>query len=242
MEPYQDALAGLVRSASTGSDIQLLRLPSAIVEGKGFASAQALEVPAILRSIAGAVSRGCEALAIGNGFDPGLWEARELFNVPILGLFETAALYALRVGWRVGVLCSGRSGVSRIEEIVTRYGIEARFVRPVAAGISVPQIVAAFSDSDLASEVVAAAKRSIAELAIRGAEVVIVASGALDVFLHTRPTELAAELPVVPSVMVLIRELETAAGIARLGIPATSRAGRFAQPPRSVLEAIQPAT
>lgn len=243
MEAYQSTLSELVAAtASPGSEISVLRLPSARVAGKGFASAQALEVPAILRSIAAAVDSGTEAVAIGNGFDPGLWEARELFDVPVLGLFETVALYSLRVGWRLGVLTSGKSGASRIEEMAARYGISSRLVSPVAVGVTVPTVVEAFTNAEVAAQVLAATDVALTELASRGADVVMVASGALDVFLHTHGMSTLTKLPVLPAVPILVRELEAVAGLARLGVTHASRTGRFAQAPQAVLESLrQPA-
>jgi allantoin racemase len=238
MESYQKRLEEQVRAAVTAAEIDVRRLDSTVVAAKGFASAQALDVPAVLRSVAAAVAEGADAVAIGNGFDPALWEARELFDVPVLGMFETVASYGLRVGWRLGVLCSGASGVSRIEELATRYGIASRLVRPVAAGISVPDVAAAFDDPRRAADVLTAARGAIGRLADRGAEAVIVASGALDVFLAQagRPD---TGVPVLPSVPILVRELETAAALARDGVPYVSRAGRFRQPPPEVLDGLR---
>lgn len=237
MEPYQERLEEIVRSSAPGLDVPVLRLPSTILAGKGFASAQALDVPAVLRSLARSVQGGAEALAIGNGFDPGLWEARELFDVPVLGMFETVAFHALRVGWRLGVLTSGTSGVARVEELAVRYGIGARLVQPAAVGVSVPQVLAAFDDGAARASVMAAARRSVERLADRGADVVMVASGALDVLLATHPPARLA-LPLLPSVTVLVRELVAAAGMARAGVPFVSRAGRFARPPPEILESL----
>ncbi len=236
MELYQAKLTETVRSAaSEGTEIDVLRLPEAIVAGKGFASAQALELRAMLRAIAAAVESGYEAVGIGNGFDPGLWEARELFEIPVLGLFETVSMFALRVGWRFGVICSGNSGVSRVEEMAARYGIAGRMVRPVAVGISVPQVVGSFGDPKAAAEIHDSVTSLAGELAARGAEVGVVASGALDVFLSTQPA-ISTPIPVLPSVKILVKELEAAAHMARLWIPSVSRAGRFAKPPASILE------
>ena len=238
MEAYQGRLEEIVRAAaSPPTVVDVLRLPDAIVAGKGFASAQALEVPALVRSLKRAVDMGYEAIAIGNGFDPGLWEARELFDVPVLGLFETVALYALRTGWRFGVLCSGRSGIARVEEMAARYGIAGRMVRPVAIGITVPEVVAAFSSPQAAGRIVESAGALVGDLASRGAEVVVVASGALDVFLARHPVE-ASPLPILPSVTILVKELATAAQLARSGVAFVSRAGRFASPPEAVRKAL----
>jgi len=233
MEPYQDLLEALVGTAAGEHDVEILRLPATAIAGKGFASAQAMDVPAILGSIGSALDRGVEAIAIGNGFDPGLWEARELFDAPVVGMFETVAYRALRVGWRLGVVTSGTSGPSRIEELAIRYGISGRLVRPAAAGITVPGIVAAFEDDALARQVVADVERAVRILSERGADIVLVASGALDVFLDSagRPD---VGLPVLPSVSIVVHELVSAARMARAGLPFVSRVGRFASPPPQI--------
>jgi allantoin racemase len=235
MEAYQTELDNLVRSsASPGHEITVLRLPSALVEGKGFASAQAIEVPTLLRSLARAVRDGYDAVAIGNGFDPGLWEARELFDLPVLGMFETVALYGLRTAFRLGVLCSGNSGITRVEEMAARYGISSRLARPLAVGIPVPRVVAAFSDRATADGVLDRTNEALVELKRRGAEATIVASGALGVFLDVHQSRLPLDLPILPSVQILVRELECVAGLAKLGVPYVSRTGRFAKPPSAV--------
>jgi Asp/Glu/hydantoin racemase len=237
MEGYQDRLEHLVRSVPVDADLRVLRLPDTEISGKGFASAQALDLPAILRSMASAAASGADAIAVGNGFDPGLWEARELLDVPVVGLFEAVAFYALRVGWRLGVVTSGASGVPRIEELATRYGIRSRMVRPATASVTVPMVVAAFDEPDLASRVLTATESAVHVLAERGADVVLVASGALDVFLAEagRPD---VGLPVLPSVTTLVHHLYGAALLARQGVPHVSRAGRFASPPPEILAAI----
>ncbi|HEY5034782.1 MAG TPA: aspartate/glutamate racemase family protein [Candidatus Dormibacteraeota bacterium] len=241
MEAYQAELDSLVSSAaSPGNEITVLRLQTALVEGKGFASAQAIEVPTLLRSLARAVREGYDAIAIGNGFDPGLWEARELFDLPVLGLFETLAFYGLRAAWRLGVLCSGNSGITRVEELAARYGINSRMARPLAVGIPVPKVVAAFSDRASAEAVLDGTNEALMELKRRGAEAVVVASGALGVFLDVHKSRLPLDLPVLPSVQILVRELECAAGLAKMGVPYVSRTGRFAKPPSAVEEMLSP--
>jgi Asp/Glu/hydantoin racemase len=237
MEAYQDRLESLV-SAGVSPDVEIdvSRLDSTVIAGKGFSSAQAFDVPHILRSVAAAVEDGADAVAIGNGFDPGLWEARELLDVPILGYFETLSAHALRLAWRFGVLCSGRAGPARVEEMAARYGVWPRMTRPSTLEIDVPTIVRAMTDADLRAGIGARLTPALDELRSRGAEVAIVASGALDVLLSMM--SYAAPIPVIHGVPVLVAELEAAGRMARRGHHRTSRAGRFASPPNEVWRAL----
>jgi allantoin racemase len=235
MERYQSHLESLLAtSVGPRTRLTVSRLESALIEGKGFSSTQALDLPALLKSILDAVDRGADAIAIGNGFDPGLWEARELVDVPVLGLFETVAFYGLRLGWRLGVLCSGTSGPARVEELAARYGIAMRLVRPCAVGVSVPVVMEAFEKADMRRSVVEASRQAIHTLAAQGAEVVMIASGALDVLLQTEAAGETWELPLLPATRILACELEAAAVLSRLGVPSVSRVGRFRSPPASI--------
>lgn len=237
--PYSEALRRLLDgAASPQTTLTIGHIPAALMSGKGSGVVEALDLPALLKSVARHVAGGVSGIAIGNGFDPGLLEARELFDVPVLGWFETLTAYALRSAWRVGVLCSGASGPARIEAIAAVYGIQKRLVRPRSLGSNLPAILAAFGDAEAAEAIVAASERAAAGLAQDGAEAVIVASGMLDVLLETVGTKSLAGLPLIPGVPVLVKELEAAASLAALGVPFVSRVGRFRSPPREVFAAL----
>ncbi len=240
MEAYQTFLRTEVAAASgPGVEVEVRCLDHALVGGKGFSSSEALELPALLRSVASAVASGAEAVAIANGFDPGLWQAREVFNVPVLGLFETVAFHGLRMGARIGVLCSGRSGPARIQELVSRYGIEARVARPVALGIGVPTVVSAFEDDQAYTPIAEAVDSALGRLAADGAELAMIASGALGALIRSRRLDESARIPVLSNIPILVQGLLAAAALSRLGVPAVSRVGRFAAAPDAVRESLR---
>jgi allantoin racemase len=240
MEQYQAFLRQeAIAAAGPAVEVDLRCLEQAALAGKGYSSAEALELPALLRSIADALAEGSEAVAIANGFDPGLWQARELFDAPVLGLFETVAFHGLRMGARLGVLCSGRSGPMRIQELVSRYGIATRVAPPRAVGINVPTVLSGFADDGAWSRIAQEVDNVIGQLATDGAELVLIASGVLWALIRARELDQAAALPVLANVPILVQELMAAARLSRLGVRAVSRAGRFAMPPPSVLERLR---
>jgi Asp/Glu/hydantoin racemase len=239
MEHYQAFLRAEVAAAvGPGVDVEVRCLDHAVVGGKGLSSAEALELPNLLRSVAGAIADGAEAVAIANGFDPGLWQSRELFDVPVLGLFETVAFHGLRMGARLGVLCSGRNGPGRIQELLFRYGIATRFAVPRALGIGVPAVVSAFEDDRACARIAEEVDKSLQLLAADGAELVLIASGALGALIRSRQLDKVTIIPVLPNTPILARELVAAAALSRLGVPAVSRVGRFAGAPDVVRESL----
>lgn len=239
MNAYRTVLNELVqRAAGADTEIVLGGLRTALLEGKGFGAAQALDVPLLLENVGREVAGGIDAVAIGNGFDPGLWEARELFDVPVVGWLETMLTYCMKVGWKVGVLCSGAAGPPRIEELITRYGVASRCLRPVALGKQMGNMLPAFEDPAVLAEVRSAADAACGQLADQGAEVVFVASGLLDTILEWEQPDTLGGIPFVPGIPVLVKEAEAAARIAQAGVPYVSRVGRFRAPPQSVIEAV----
>ena len=240
MTTYRAHLERLIRDHAFQKDEWTLQsMPAARIEGKGFASAQALETPTLLRTIGLGLDKGARGVAIGNGFDPGLWEARELFDVPILGWLETLLSYSLRVGWRVGIICSGNSGPSRISELIRKYGFHDRTANPIALSISVPEIMLAFDSKTIRDQIIDRAKREIEPLQSSQVDVLIVASGALDVLFESAEIRELAGLPFIPGLPVLVRELESAVALADYGVPFISRTGRFKSPPENVRAAVR---
>lgn len=240
MEQYQAFLQQeAVAAAGPAVKLDVRCLDQAALAGKGYSSAEALELPMLLKSVADAFAGGSEAVAIANGFDPGLWQARELFDAPVLGLFETVAFHGLRMGARLGVLCSGQSGSARIQELVSRYGIAARVALPRALGINVPAVLSGFEDDKACSQIVQEVDKSLALLASDGAEVVLIASGLLWALLRARRLDQSAALPVLANIPILVQELVAAAQLSRLGVPAVSRVGRFAAAPAGVRESLR---
>lgn len=239
MEEYQAFMREEVAAAAgPGADVEVRCLDHAVVSGKGLSSSEALELPSLLRSVAGAVAAGAEAVAIANGFDPGLWQARELFDVPVLGLFETVAFYGLRMGARLGVLCSGRNGPARIQELLCRYGIAARFARPRSLGIGVPAVMSAFEDDHAYERIADEIGQALKLLGADGAELTLIASGALGALIRSRRLDETTTMPVLSNVPILVQELVAAAALSRLGVPAVSRLGRFAAAPDVVRDGL----
>ena len=79
----------------------------------------------VLRAVAAADAEGFDAFVIGCCYDPGLTQARELTDMPVVGPLEASVLLARLFGHRFSVVTDHRKAVPELEDRVRLYGVEA---------------------------------------------------------------------------------------------------------------------
>jgi allantoin racemase len=67
-----------------------------------------------------------DAVLIGMSFDTGLWAAREMLEVPVLGMTEAALLVACTLAPRLGLIVLGPRSAQIYREVVADYGLTSR--------------------------------------------------------------------------------------------------------------------
>jgi Asp/Glu/hydantoin racemase len=173
---------------------------------------------------------GADAIIIAAFGDPGLIAARELFEVPITAMAESAILTACMLGKRFSILTFSRTLVPWYEDAVALAGLEAR-----CSSIRVPDVsfqsVATVQD-EFENELISLAARAVKE---DGADVIILAGAPL-----TGLAERVADRIPVPVVDPLSASVSHAQTLARMK-PRAARAGRFARPGPKPAEGLLPA-
>lgn len=173
---------------------------------------------------------GYDVAVIAAFGDPGLIAARELFELPVVGMAEAAMLTACQLGQRFGIVTFSGTLRPWYEDAVALSGLSARCacVRAVPAAFrSVTEV-----QHELEAEIVALANRAVTE---DGADAVILAGAPL--------TGLAARVGdavPVPLIDPLAAALGQAQALVRLGTR-PARAGRFARPPAKPATGLTPA-
>lgn len=91
-----------------------------------------LAVPDILNKVMEAERDGMEAVIIDCMSDPGLYPARELVRIPVVGPAEATMHLAAILGHRFTVLTVFESDIPAVEDLVNRYGLASKLasVRP----------------------------------------------------------------------------------------------------------------
>jgi allantoin racemase len=69
---------------------------------------------------------GCDAALIAVSYDCALGAAREMLDIPVVGITEAALLTACMLGGRIGVVVFGARVLPVYQELVQRYGLAAR--------------------------------------------------------------------------------------------------------------------
>ena len=97
--------------------------------GDQFRYLEYLETGEVLKNVHRAVREGFDAFLIGNIADPGLREAREIADIPVLGLCKSALHVACMMGASFSLVTINGKFTPRIVENVLRYGLRSGWRR-----------------------------------------------------------------------------------------------------------------
>ena len=162
---------------------------------------------------------GYDAVVIGVSYDTGLRGARELLNVPVVGMTEAGLLTACMLGGRIGIVTFGHRVLPLYHELIATYGLVSRI-----AGWRTLESAAAYArgaHDQLDREIVAAARELVER---EGAETVVL-TGAV---MAGVPARLQKDVP-VPLIDCLACAIGQAELLVRLGHPKPT-AGSYAAP------------
>lgn len=161
--------------------------------------------------------------------DPGLLAARELFDVPVIGMSEAAMLTACMLGQRFGIVSFAAQMAPWYEECVATHGLTGR-----CAGVfclDEPFVSVADVASEKQDALVALAMAAVAA----GADVIILAgaplAGLAATVAHLIP------VPLVDQVQAALRQAETLVLLA----PRKATSGAFRRPPAKATTGLAPA-
>lgn len=131
----------------------------------------------VLDKLIQADKEGFDGVAIGCFADPALQEARELTNIPILGLAETSIHIACMLGSTFSGIAFCDKRAQYYDTTVRKYGLENRAVPFASLGMDLEQVQKGFSDP---REMMVLFRKSVAELAAAGVEVILPACGCVN--------------------------------------------------------------
>ena len=163
-------------------------------------------------------------------YDTGLRGARELLDIPVVGMTEAGLLTACMLGGRIGVIVFGRRVLPMYQEIVASYGLAGRI-----AAWRVLESTAAYArgaHAELDREIVAAAN----DLVQRDFAETVILTGAV---MAGVPARLQADVA-VPLIDCLVCGVRQAELLASLELP-KPRAGSYAAPAGRELVDVDPA-
>lgn len=184
----------------------------------------AMCTPWLLEEIRTAEEEGFDAVIIPCMGDPGLYAAREICNIPVIGVAETCYLLAIALGHRFSIMLTTREGLGLARQMLLTYGLES--------------FVASVRLLDLRVEEIWSERKKLKEAIIRegkaaveedGAEVIVMGCG----FMSGMQKELEEELG-VPVIDPWAAAMKFAEMLVSLGLSHSKKA--YITPPPKRIE------
>jgi Asp/Glu/hydantoin racemase len=174
-------------------------------------------------------AEGCDAVIIAAFGDPGLYAAREMLDIPVVGISEASFLTAYTLGRRYSMVCLTKRLRTWYMECAEEHGLAGRMASARALDVPVPDITRA--RETLKEHLVDLALRAVEE---DDAEVIIMAGGpAAGV---AREIEDRIPVPTIDGVSCATRLAEMLVGL-NARPPAR---GSFATPPYKPAKGLSP--
>jgi allantoin racemase len=210
--------------------------------GDQFRYLEYLETGEVLKNVHRAVREGFDAFLVGNIADPGLREAREIADIPVLGLCESAMHVACMMGANFSFVTINEKFTPRVVENVDRYGLRARFVGASRMKIErITDLGVGFEPGEAQDRIIAQFNEAARKNTDNGAEVVIAAGGVVMAMLaHAGIHETADGVPILNGITNLVKLGEAAVKMNRImGGRFTSKKCLYAPPPPDQIEAFR---
>ena len=232
---YNRALQGFLdRVKDPGTQIEIHGIESRGGIGDQYLYLAFIETQEVLANVERAAREGFDAFLIGNIADPGLYEAREIADLPVLGLCETTVHLASTLGANFALIAGNEKHAPRIVDNVGRYGLASRLHS--VRFMRMPRLLdldKGFADPAARQRMVDEFLSAAGEAAAQGAEVVIPGIGVFMTLLGEEGVHAVdGTVPILNGVTALVKSAEAAVRMrALMGGHWTSRRGRYAQPP-----------
>ncbi|HSQ03535.1 MAG TPA: aspartate/glutamate racemase family protein, partial [Burkholderiales bacterium] len=209
--PYGVDLKKLIASiADPDTTVHVQGLSEAAGIGAHYRFLEYHDMKEVIYNAIRAEKEGYDAFLIGNITDAGIREAREMVNIPVLGLSETSLHMACIMGTSFGLVAISGEWIRRLLENVERYGFERRLVGIEPMDTSPLRMREAFGDRERSAAVVAGFTAAAKRLLKKGAEVIIPAGGEIVVFLAQAGIFELDRAPVLNGIFELIKMAEMA--------------------------------
>jgi allantoin racemase len=215
------------RSASPGTEIitATARFGALYVENRVEA---AIAAHAVLDALA-EPGAGIDAAIVSAFGDPGLAAARELVDIPVIGVSEAALLAAWPLGRRYAIVAMTKRLGIWYRECAIEHGLDGRLVSVRALDIPVTDITKA--KEQLRERLIAEALKAVED---DGAEVVIFGGGPTAGLAREAADNIP--VPVLDGISCAVRLAEALVGLA----PRSPKRGSFARPPSKPNRGLSP--
>lgn len=239
---YQAALRKMVdqaRDAATEVVIHALEDTGGL--GKQYHYLEHLQATEMLRNVETATQQGYDAFVIGHFTDAGIKAAREITDMPIIGLGESSMHIACMMGKKFSLIGINRKSLACIEDNVHAYCLDGRMASAETMHLDDPAMLEqALSNAESRDRTLRAFEQAALDCEASGGEVMIPAGGILMALLASTGLHRTRRgSSIVNGVAVAIKTSEMAVNLRRImGGAFTSKSLSYAPPSLKELKQI----
>jgi len=179
---------------------------------------------------------GYDAFVVGHFQDAGLYEAKSVVDIPVIGLGEASMLYACQLGQRSGIVTINPKYISWLQQQITKYGLSARVTGVHAMTFQPGQIMDAFGSEDKILQVKNEFAEQAKPLVKQGVDVLIPGGGIPMLLFAAIQAHAVDGAPVVNGIPIAVKMAEMAVKLKRATGLEVSRVADFAKPPKHIIE------
>jgi len=240
---YGQVLKSILESAAApGTEITIHGLSPQRAIAEQYRYLEFLDTAEVMENGLRAEREGYDAVVLGNIFDPGLHELRELLNIPVLGLRESSVHVACLMGATFSLINVNPKFTHRIVESIKLQGLAERLVCVEQMKVERPGgFDLALRDAEAKAQVLEQFTECTRRGIAKGAEVVIPAGGSLMAVLADSGVHQVDAVPVLNGLIAVIKVAELAVAMRRLTGHFTSKRLIYAPPSGKLLADIREA-
>jgi len=186
---------------------------------------EALAEPATLERVRQANEEGYDAVILACFSDPALDAAKEISDIPVVGIEEATMHIAAMLGHKFSVTTSGKNRVPTRDLHARKHGLESRFASSLVLDMSVAEMDA--KPEEAKARILAVAREAVAE---HGTEVIILGCAGLAGYAEDVERELGVVVLDPSSVALKVAEALVDLGLRH------SKIARFATPPEKEIK------
>jgi len=189
---------------------------------------------AVVARVVRAQKEGFDAVFICCCYDPGLWEAREIADIPVIGAFEAAAHHANAISQRYSVIATEPKTAHCYRELAQLYGTDSKLASVRHIGLSARESY----PSRTPFEVIVARTLEVSRKCVEedGAEAIVMGCTLQSCPLTVAGVGAAQGAPILDPVLIGMKASEHAVECGRVGLPTLSRFGTWQKPPSDELQ------
>lgn len=179
---------------------------------------------------------GYDAFVIGHFQDAGLYEARSVVDIPVLGMGEASMLHACQLGQRSGIVTINRRYIPWFHHQIGRYGLEKRVAGVHAMQFEPGQILSAFGSDERLAQVRSLFEEQARPLVADGVDVLIPGGGIPMLLFSQIAAHRVDGAPVINGIPIVVKQAEMQVRLRRLSGLGVSRTSDYVKPPLEIIE------